>query len=94
MRDRQSRLSIRIRPGNIRHHLWNNNGTWWCHYTLHRPDCTKHRVRISLQTPRLSRALRRRDAILAGIPGGRKGDGPQPMSRAARASRNRCSVPQ
>jgi hypothetical protein len=40
----------------------NNNGTWWCHYTVHRPDFTKHRIRVSLQTSsrRIARAKRDR----------------------------------
>lgn len=42
--------AIRIRPENPDHHLWNNNGTWWCHYTEHLPDYTKRRVRQSLLT--------------------------------------------
>ncbi len=59
-------LAIRIRPENPNHHLWNNNGTWWCHYTLHLPDFTKRRVRASLEThdPRQARA--QRDALLVG----------------------------
>jgi hypothetical protein len=43
-------LAVRIHPDNQNHHLWNNNGTWWCHYTLHLPDFTKRRVRKSLET--------------------------------------------
>jgi len=23
--------SIRVLPDNLDHHLWNNNGTFWCH---------------------------------------------------------------
>ena len=37
-------LSIRIDPTNPEHHMWNNNGTWWCHYTVHMPDYQKRRV--------------------------------------------------
>jgi hypothetical protein len=50
---------------NPNHHLWNNHGTWWCHFTLHLPDFTKHRVRLSLDTrePMTARALR--DSLLA-----------------------------
>lgn len=64
-------LAIRILPANSRHHLWNNNGTWWCHYTLHLPDFTKKRVRVSLDThdPREARA--KRDSLFrnsSGIP--------------------------
>jgi hypothetical protein len=64
-RDGDGELSIRILSGNPNHHLWNNNGTWWFHYTIHRPDFTKKRVRLSLETcdPREARA--KRDAMLA-----------------------------
>ena len=56
--------SIRVLPDNPDHHLWNNNGTFWCHYTLHFPDYTKHRVRQSLGTPCLKTARKLRDQIL------------------------------
>jgi hypothetical protein len=46
------------------HHLWNNNGTFWCHYTVHEPDYTKRRVRVSLHTKDQSEARARRDALL------------------------------
>jgi hypothetical protein len=62
-------LAIRIRPENPNHHLWNNNGTWWCHYTLHLPDFTKRRVRASLNTCSPSQARTRRDALLASSAG-------------------------
>jgi hypothetical protein len=57
-------LAIRFNPANPDHHIWNNNGTWWCHYTVHRPDFTKHRVRESLQTKDLAKARLRRDQLL------------------------------
>ncbi|HRQ88233.1 MAG TPA: hypothetical protein PLA50_05510 [Bacteroidia bacterium] len=50
--------------GNPDHHLWNNRGTWWCHFTLHRPDYTAERVRVSLRTRDLAEARCRRDALL------------------------------
>jgi hypothetical protein len=56
--------SIRVLPDNPDHHLWNNNGTFWCHYTLHFPDYTKRRVRQSLGTPCLKTARKLRDQIL------------------------------
>jgi hypothetical protein len=56
-----SKIVLRINAANPNHHLWNNNGTWWCHYTEHRPDFTKRRVRMSLQTPRLAAARVKRD---------------------------------
>jgi hypothetical protein len=46
------------------HHLWNNRGTWWCHFTLHRPDYTAERVRVSLKTREVAEARLRRDELL------------------------------
>jgi hypothetical protein len=57
-------LAIRGRTGSRTHHLWNNNGTWWCHYTVHLPDFTKKRVRISLDTHNPNLAMRMRDSLL------------------------------
>lgn len=62
--DRGPKLSLRVNPANPDHHLWNNNGTWWCHYTEHLPDYTKRRVRVSLRTGDLAAARRRRDKLL------------------------------
>ncbi len=59
-----SKLAIRIHSTSSRHHLWNNNGTWWCHYTLHLPDYTKKRVRVSLETHSPKKALILRDRLL------------------------------
>jgi hypothetical protein len=56
-------LSIRT-TSNPFHHLWNNNGTWWCHYTEHLPDFTKRRVRRSLHTSDSSIARVLRDSLL------------------------------
>ncbi len=50
--------------GNPDHHLWNNRGTWWCHFTLHRSDYTAERVRVSLKTRDVAEARRRRDVLL------------------------------
>ncbi len=58
------KLSIRVSEENRLHHLWNNNGTWWLHYTEHLADFTKRRVRRSLRTHDLELAIRRRDAWL------------------------------
>ena len=56
-------LAIRT-TGNPDHHLWNNNGTYWCHYTEHLPDYTKRRVRKSLHTGELGIARVLRDSLL------------------------------
>jgi hypothetical protein len=55
-------LAIRVRQDNPNHHLWDNNGTWFLHYTVHNPDFTKARVRQSLGTKSLvvARQLRNR----------------------------------
>ncbi len=59
-------LSIRLNSDNPNHHLWNNHGTWWLHYTLHLPDHTKKRIRKSLRTQDVEEARRLRDKFLAG----------------------------
>jgi len=59
-----SRLSLRVNAENRRHHLWNNNGTWWIHYTLHFADYTAQRIRRSLRTSELEEAIHRRDEII------------------------------
>jgi len=64
----KEKVVVRIDPRNANHHLWKNNGTWWCHFTIHRPDYTKKRVRISLRTRRLNDARRKRDSLLAPQP--------------------------
>ena len=43
-------FSLRTHPRNPNHHLWWNNGTWWLHATVHRPDYTKQRLRLPLET--------------------------------------------
>lgn len=58
--------SLRIDSSNETHHLWNNNGTWWVHFTLHF-DHRKRRVRKSLGTRSLAEAIARRDALLLRI---------------------------
>lgn len=59
------RLAVRTRPDNPDHHLWNNNGTWWCHFTRHQPDYTKERVRLSLHTHDRTVARLLRDSLLS-----------------------------
>jgi hypothetical protein len=60
-----TKIAIRI-GSNPNHHLWNNNGTWWLHYTEHLPDYTKHRVRRSLHTHNVRAARAIRDVLLHG----------------------------
>jgi hypothetical protein len=54
---------IRVRPDNPNHHLWNNHGTWFLHYTVHPTPFTKERIRRSLGTKDLLVARERRDAF-------------------------------
>ena len=58
-------LRVRVHPQNPNHHLWNNHGTWFLHYTVHPTQFTKERVRRSLGTSRLDVARERRDAFFA-----------------------------
>ena len=60
---KKSKLSVRINRSNPNHHLWNNNGKWWCHLTTHNPDYTAERHRVPLHTRDLAEARIRRDAL-------------------------------
>ena len=57
-------IALRIDESNLNHHLWNNNGTWWIHYTVYPTPVTVERVRRSLKTKILEEARNRRDKIL------------------------------
>ena len=54
---------VRVRTENPNHHLWNNHGTWFLHYTVHPTPFTKERIRRSLGTKDLEIARERRDAF-------------------------------
>ena len=60
--------SIRVQPSNRDHHLWRNNGRWWCHFTVHHRDHTKQRVRRSTGTPHLEEARQIRDFLFTVLP--------------------------
>lgn len=66
------RLSTRLpaNAGGPNHHLYNNNGTWFIHYTLYPNPFTKERVRVSLKTSNVEEARSRRDQFFSQIPGG------------------------
>ena len=57
--------SVRIWAQNPDHHLYNNNGVWWIHYTAYPTATTAKRIRRSLKTRDLELARERRDAYLA-----------------------------
>lgn len=50
-----------VRDDNPNHHLWNNHGTWFVHFTIHPTHNTKERVRRSLGTKDVVIARKRRD---------------------------------
>lgn len=56
-------LAIRTDEKNPNHHLWNNNGTWFVHYTIYPTPVTKERVRRSLKTKCVDEARRKRDHL-------------------------------
>jgi hypothetical protein len=56
-------LPLRISGDNPNHHLWNNNGIWWLHYTVYPTAYTSERVRRSLRTRSLEIARARRDSL-------------------------------
>jgi len=56
-------LAIRVDESNPNHHLWNNNGTWWLHYTVYPTPVTSYRRRRSLKTQNIKQARLIRDKI-------------------------------
>jgi len=56
---------LRLSTDNPNHHLWNNHGTWFLHYTTHPTPFTKERIRRSLGTKSLETARERRDVFFA-----------------------------
>ena len=50
------------------HNIWNNNGTYWCHFTVHNNDHTKERVRVSLGTKDVAIARALRDFLMQATP--------------------------
>jgi hypothetical protein len=61
-------VSRRQKTTHPNHHLWNNNGTWWLHCTIHLQDFTKWRLRKNLRTTDVREARQLRDHILSGNP--------------------------
>jgi hypothetical protein len=47
------------------HHIWDNNGTWWCHLSLERRSGPAKRIRFSLRTNNVREARKRRDLIMS-----------------------------
>ncbi|MFN6016821.1 MAG: hypothetical protein ACK49N_04525 [Verrucomicrobiota bacterium] len=59
--------TARRTPNNPNHHIWNNNGTWWCYFTLCSKAVGSKRHRISLKTGDLNVARAKRDRILGAV---------------------------
>jgi hypothetical protein len=62
--------AVRISSANANHHLWDNHGTWFLHYTIHPTPFTKERIRRTLGTRDLETARARRDRFFAEIGAG------------------------
>lgn len=56
---------LRVDAENPNHHLWDNHGTWFLHYTIHPTPFTKERIRRSLGTKDVLVARERRDRFFA-----------------------------
>ena len=56
---------LRVDTDNPNHHLWDNHGTWFLHYTIHPTPFTKERIRRSLGTKDVRVARERRDNFFA-----------------------------
>jgi hypothetical protein len=58
------KVILRESRNNPTHHLWNNNGTWWIHYSICQSGGVTKRFRNSLKTKDFQTACSRRDKIL------------------------------
>lgn len=56
---------LQARAENPNHHLWNNHGIWFLHYTAYPTEFTKERIRRSLGTKDVNLARERRDLFFA-----------------------------
>lgn len=70
---RQETLSIRVAGSNPLHHLWNNHGVWWIHYTILINGVRQRRMRYSLRTRDLTEAKEKRDRIFDSLGAGDEG---------------------
>ncbi len=61
------RPSIRCNSRKLNHHIWNNHGIWWCHFTLRSSLGASKRVRRSLKTRDVAVAREKRDRIFAAL---------------------------
>ena len=63
---RDGELAVRMSRDNPNHHLWNNNGTWFVHCTMHLAGFRKTRLRRSLGTDSIKQARHLRDQFMQG----------------------------
>ena len=68
--------SLRISDTNPNHHLWNNNVTWFLHYTVYPTPITKERIRRSMGTKDVKLAQERRDQFFSHL--AKQSSGPAP----------------
>jgi hypothetical protein len=61
------RPAIRVPRDKANHHLWNNNGTWWCRYTVLYENGKTMRHHRSLKTRDLEKARGERDRFLRSL---------------------------
>lgn len=50
------------------HHIWDNNGTWWVHFSVTRQRGRSKRSRLSLHTSDRKTARLRRDQLMKSPP--------------------------
>jgi hypothetical protein len=57
-------ISLPDRKYGANHHIWDNNGTWWCHLSIECRTGPAKRIRFSLRTNDVREARKRRDQIM------------------------------
>ena len=57
-------IALTDRKYGANHHIWDNNGTWWCHFSIERRTGPAKRIRFSLRTNNVREARKRRDQIM------------------------------
>ena len=57
-------LSVRVRKNNPDHNLFNNHGTWWCHFWAIADGIRQQRFRVNLHTSSRTEARAQRNNLL------------------------------
>ena len=76
---------LRVDAENPNHHLWDNHGTWFLHYTIHPTPLTKERIRRSLGTKDVKVARERRDNFFAMLASNAAAKSATPLQKDAAA---------